>query len=71
MKLSLWCNGVEILRIEYGNYYITNEEWECFQKVDLATLKKRVEELKELCTTTWSKEMRKEYQDIVDYIREI
>ena len=71
MRLSLMGSSAEILRIEDGNYYITNEDWGCFQKVDLETFKKKVESLKKVCTTTWDKEMRKEYQEIVDYIKEI
>ena len=63
-------NGVGIMTIENGKYYITNEEWECYQE---CTRNEFIEELKKMswvCLTSWDKELRQQYLDLVDYVKE-
>ena len=68
--MTLMMNGVGIMTIENGKYYITNEEWECYQE---CTRNEFIEELKKMswvCLTSWDKELRQQYLDLVDYVKE-
>lgn len=69
--MTLMMNGVGVMTIENGKYYITNKEWECYQE---CTRNEFIEELKKMswvCLTSWNKELRKQYLDLVDYVKEI
>lgn len=68
--MTLMMNGVGIMTIENGKYYIINEEWECYQE---CTRNEFIEELKKMswvCLTSWNKELRQQYLDLVDYVKE-
>lgn len=73
MKKSLFANGVEIIRIENNEYYISTEEngWEYLKEV---TRDEFIEELKKIswvCLTSWSKKLKQEYLDLVEYTNKI
>ena len=64
--MHLFLNGVSVMGIENGKYYITNKEWECYKE---CSRKEFIEELKNMswvCLTTWDKELREQYLQMVD-----
>jgi len=61
-------NG-EVLRIENKNYYILDEDFGCMMKVDLKTFKEAVKLYENVCTDTWDKQLRKEYEELVKEIK--
>lgn len=69
MEKCLFCNGISVLRIKDGNYYILSEDQECMQRVDFNRFVEKVRLFKDLYEHTWSGEFKKEYEDILEYIR--
>ena len=65
MKRVMWSSG-ELLRIENGKYYILNEDFGCMQEVDLARFKEEVKSYENVCTTTWCKELKQQYKELVE-----
>lgn len=71
--MKLFMNGAEYMRIENGKYYKVNEETEWDVMVE-CTRSEFIRELKELswvCLTTWDKELRQQYLELVDYTKEM
>lgn len=68
MKRVMGSSG-ELLRIENGKYYIANEDFGCMQEVDLERFKEEVKSYKDVCTNTWSKELKQQYEELVDELR--
>lgn len=67
--LRLIGDGGEVLRIENDNYYILSKDQEYLQGVSFEEFKKEVERFKALYLSTWNKQFKEEYEQIVDYIR--
>ena len=67
--MELFMNGAGIMKADNGKYYIVDEEWECYKG---CTKNEFIEELKKMswvCLTTWNKELRQQYLDLVDYVK--
>lgn len=71
MRKDLMMNGVGVMAIIDGKYYITDKEWECYIG---CTREEFIEELKKMswvCLTSWDKELKKDYLELVEYCKEI
>lgn len=69
--MELMFNGVGILKIENGNFYIVDEDFEVYKKVTKNDFIKEMNKYAYVCLTCWDKEIRKKYLDFVDYCKEI
>ena len=61
-----------IMKVENGKYYILNKEtgYECYIE---CTRNEFIDELKAMswvCLTSWNKDYRQQYLDLVDYVKE-
>jgi hypothetical protein len=68
--MELMFNGAGVLKVEDGKYYIVDEVYEVYKQVDK---KEFIEELKQMswvCLTSWDAGLRKQYLDLVDYVKE-
>ena len=69
---SLHLDGGECLRIQDGRYYILVEDvYDVMEEVDRNRF---IEELKRyswVCLTSWNKQVRQDYLDLVDYCNEV
>lgn len=57
-----------VLKVENNNYYIVDDTFGCYKKVDK---KEFIEELKKMswvCLTCWDKKVRDDYLKLVDYV---
>ena len=69
--ITLMMNGEGVMSIKDGKYYITNDEWGCYQE---CSRKEFIEELKNMswvCLTSWDSQLRQDYLDLVKYTWEI
>ena len=69
--MELFMNGSGYMKVENENYYIVDDEWEYYKS---CTKNEFIEELKKLswvCLTTWNKELRQQYLDLVEYTKNI
>lgn len=64
-------NGMGILKIENENYYIVDEEWECYKKVTREEFIQDMNKYAYVCLTSWDKQARQNYLDLVDYVERI
>ena len=65
MKRVMGSSG-ELLRIENGKYYILNQDFDYMQEVNLERFKKEVKAYKNLCTNTWSKNLKQQYNELLE-----
>lgn len=71
--MRLMFNGAEQMRVENGKYYIVNEETE-YDYMKECTRNEFIVELKAMswvCLTSWDKNLRQQYLDLVDYVKEM
>jgi len=66
--MELFINGTGILKAENGKYYITDDEWEVYKKVNKNDFIKELNKYAYVCLTSWDKELKKQYLDLVDYV---
>ena len=68
---NLMFNGAEQMRIENGKYYIANEEtqWDYLKECTRSDFIKELKEMSWVCLTTWDKELRQQYLNLVDYVK--
>ena len=73
MKMSLFINGAEDLRIENNKYYVVNEDtdWDYMKEVSRNDFIQALKRYSWVCLTTWSKDLREEYLKLVDYCKEL
>lgn len=71
MKKLLMGNFGAVLMIEDDNYYILSEDGSAMQKASFEEFVAEVERFRTLYELTWSKEFKKEYEDILEYIKEV
>jgi hypothetical protein len=71
MKKELFMNGVGILKIENDNFYIVDDDDEFYIKVNKETFIEELKRLSWVCLTTWNKELKEDYLDIVNYVKEL
>lgn len=71
MRKVLMGNFGSVLMIEDNNYYILNEDESAMQKVDFKRFVEEVERFRNLYEFTWSKDFKREYEDILEYIKEV
>jgi len=68
--MELFMNGAGCMKVENGKFYIVDETtgWdymkECTRNEFIAELKK----MSWVCLTSWDKELRQQYLDLVDYV---
>ena len=69
MEKSLFIGCEEALRIDGENYYKEVDDYmvKCSKEDFIEELKK----LSWVCLTSWSGDLRQEYLDLVDYVKEI
>ena len=70
MRKALMGDFGSVLMIEDNNYYILNEDGSAMQKVDFKRFVEEVERFRNLYEFTWSKDFKREYEDILEYIKE-
>ena len=73
MRKELMINGMGVIAIIDNKFYITNDVpgYECYIEVNK---NKFIEELKQLswvCLTSWDKELKQQYLEFVDYVKEV
>lgn len=68
--MTLMMNGVGVMTIENGKYYITDEEWECYKECSRNDFIEELKKMSWVCLTSWSEELRQQYLDLVDYVKE-
>lgn len=71
MEKLLMGNSGSLLMIRDNNYYILNEDGSAMQKVSFEEFVEEVKRFRNLYEHTWSKEFKKEYEDILEYIKEV
>ena len=71
MKKELFMNGVGILKIDNDNFYIVDDNDEFYVKVNKTALIEELKRLSWVCLTTWNKELKEDYLDIVNYVKEL
>ena len=73
MRKSLFMNGVEIMAIIDGRFYIPNDEygWECLVECTKNQFIEKLKQMSWVCLTTWCKELKQEYLDLVDYTNQL
>ena len=69
--MELIFNGYGILKVENGNYYIVDNVWECYKQVDRNEFIKEMNKFAYVCLTSWDKQDRQNYLDLVDYVKEM
>lgn len=69
--MELMFNGMGILKVEDGNYYIVDEEFEVYKKVTREDFIKDMNKYAYVCLTSWDKQSRQNYLDLVDYVERI
>ena len=72
MKKELFNSVGGIMKVEDDKYYILNDKYgyECYVE---CTRERFIEELKSMswvCLTSWDKNYRNQYLDLVDYVKE-
>ena len=70
MEKLLIGNGGAVLMIRDNEYYILNEDESAMQRVNFEEFVKEVERFRNLYEHTWSKEFKRQYEDILEYIGE-
>lgn len=71
MKKELFMNGAGILKIDNDNFYIVDDDDEFYIKVNKETFIEELKRLSWVCLTTWNKELKEDYLDIVNYVKEL
>lgn len=71
MKKELFMNGVGILKIENDNFYIVDDNDEFYVKVNKEAFIEELKRLSWVYLTTWNKELKEDYLDIVNYVKEL
>ena len=71
MEKLLMGNGGAVLMIRDNEYYILSEDESAMQKVDFNRFKEEVEKFRNLYEHTWSKDFKREYEEILEYIKEV
>lgn len=69
--MELFSNGAGIMRADETGYYILDKEWECYIKVSRQAFINELRNISWVCLTTWNKELRQEYLDMIDYVKEM
>ena len=69
--MELMFNGMGILKVEDGNYYIVDEKFEAYKKVTREDFIQDMNKYAYVCLTSWDKQDRQNYLDLVDYVERI
>ena len=70
--MNLFMNGAEVIEISNGKYYIVNEDtdWDYMKEVSRNDFIAELKKMSWVCLTSWDKELRQQYLDLVDYAKE-
>jgi len=71
MRKELFMNGVGIMAIIDGKYYIEDEEWGCYKGCNRNEFIEELKQISWVCLTSWNKQLRNEYLDLVNYCKEL
>ena len=65
MKKQLFING-EVARIENNKYYILtyDNDWDVLIEVNKDTFKNEILKYKDVCFSSWNKDLKKQYLEI-------
>lgn len=69
--MELIFNGMGILKVEDGNYYIVDEIFEVYKKVTKEEFIWDMNKYAYVCLTSWDKQDRQNYLDLVDYVNSL
>ena len=64
-------NGAGQLAIIDGKYYIVDEQWECYKECTRNEFIQELNKYAYTCLTSWDKQLRQDYLDLVDYCEEM
>lgn len=66
MTKQLFLSGGEVARIENGNYYILSEDdfYDVLVRVSKEEFKTKIQRFKDVCFTSWCKDLKKQYLEI-------
>ena len=67
--MELFMNGCGYMKAENGKYWITDNEWEVYIGCSRNEFIKELKAMSWVCLTTWDKELRQQYLDLVDYVK--
>ena len=73
MRKELMMNGVGVMAIIDNKFYITNDEYgyECYIEVNKNMFIEELKKMSWVCLTSWDKQLRQDYLDLVDYVKEV
>lgn len=71
MKKELFSNGVEIARVDNNKYFIESEDGEYIKQVDKKEFIEYLKKISYSCLTSWNKEIRQQYLELVDIVKEM
>lgn len=71
--MELFSNIGGIMKVENGKYYILNEEtgYECYIECSREEFIEELKAMSWVCLTSWNASYRKQYLDLVNYVKEI
>lgn len=71
MEKNLFIDGASVLMIKDGKYYAVNEDtdWDYMKEVSRNDFIRELKRYSWCCLTTWDKELREEYLQMVDYCK--
>lgn len=70
MKKELMMNGVGVMAIIDNKFYIVDEKWECYKECSKNDFIEELKKMSWVCLTTWDEELKKDYLDLVNYVKE-
>ena len=62
-----------VMKVEGGRDYILNKEpgYECYIECSRAEFIEELKAMSWVCLTSWNKDYRQQYLDLVDYVKEM
>ena len=67
MRKDLMSNGVGIMAIIDGKFYVEDETWGCYVGCSKDEFIKQLKDISYAFLTSWNEDTRKEYVDFVNY----
>ena len=71
MRKDLMMNGVGVMAIIDNKFYIENEEWGCYKECSKNDFIEELKKMSWVCLTTWDEDLKKDYLNLVNYVKEM
>lgn len=71
MRKELFMNGVGIIAVIDNKFYIEDETWGCYKECSKNEFIEELKKLSWVCLTTWNKDLKKDYLELVDIVKEL